>query len=163
MVDKSIFGYLNPVIFMIILLKRKYLYMIAVLYKSRVIIIKQSAVNVLDEKDLEIIETLRSLKVPKNVATLITYLANINEANSWEIEIATGMRQPEASTAMRTLRQNNWATEREVQTERKGLPMRIYKLSTSIEKIIKHYEDEKNSESARTMQAVKRLKDLTAT
>ena len=136
--------------------------MIAVLYKSRGIIIKQSAVDVLDEKDLEIIETLRSLKVPKNVATLITYLANINEANSREIEIATGMRQPEARTAMRTLRQNNWATEREVQTERKGLPMRIYKLSTPIETIIKHYENVKNNEAARTRQAIQRLKELSS-
>jgi predicted transcriptional regulator len=101
--------------------------------------------------------------VPKSVATLITYLANINEANSREIEIATCMRQPEASTAMHTLRQNNWATEREVQTERKGLPMRIYKLSTPIEKIIKHYENVNNNEAARTMQAIQKLKMLSST
>jgi predicted transcriptional regulator len=148
---------------MIILLKRKYLYMITVLYKYRGIIIKQSAVDVLDEKDLEIIETLRSLKVPKNVATLITYLANINEANSREIEIATGMRQPEASTAMHTLRQNNWATEREVQTERKGLPMKVYKLIVPLDKIVQHYEDTYKRESARAMASIQRLKELTAT
>jgi predicted transcriptional regulator len=147
---------------MIILLKRKYLYMITVLYKYRGIIIKQSAVDVLDEKDLEIIETLRSLKVPKNVATLITYLANINEANSREIEIATGMRQPEASTAMHTLRQNNWATEREVQTERKGLPMKVYKLIVPLDKIVQHYEDTYKRESARAMASIQRLKELTA-
>jgi predicted transcriptional regulator len=146
---------------MTILLKRKYLYMIAVLYKFRGIIIKQSAVDVLDEKDLEIIETLQSLKVPKNVATLITYLANMDEANSREIEIATCMRQPEASTAMHTLRQNNWATEREVQTERKGLPMRIYKLSVPLESIINHYEEESKQESAQAMLSIEKLKQLT--
>jgi predicted transcriptional regulator len=133
------------------------------MYNSGRIIMKQTSVKVLDEKDLEIIETLRSLKVPKNVATLITYLANINEANSREIEIATGMRQPEASTAMHTLRQNNWATEREVQTERKGLPMRIYKLNAPIEKIIQHYEEVKNRETAQTMQAIQRLKEIVVT
>jgi len=100
--------------------------------------------------------------VPKNVATLITYLANINEATSKEIEIATSMRQPEVSTAMHTMRQNNWATEREVQTERKGLPRKIYKLNVPIEEIIKHYEDVKNSEAARSMQAIQKLKDIRA-
>ena len=44
--------------------------------KSRGIIIRQTTVKVLDEKDLEFIEGLRSLKVPRNVAKLITYLAN---------------------------------------------------------------------------------------
>ena len=51
---------------MIILLKRKYLYMIAVLYKSRGIIIKQTSVKVLDERDMEFIEALRSLDVPRD-------------------------------------------------------------------------------------------------
>ena len=47
---------------------------------------KQTAIKVLDEKDLEFVEALRSLKVPRNVATLITFLANANEATSREIE-----------------------------------------------------------------------------
>ena len=45
---------------------------------------KQTAIKVLDETDLEFIEALRNLKVPRNVATLITYLANANEATSRE-------------------------------------------------------------------------------
>ena len=94
------------------------------------------------------------------MAKLITYLANANEATSREIEIATGMRQPAVSTAMRTMRQNNWATEREVQTERKGLPRKIYKLNVPIGEIIKHYEEQKNSEAARTSEALQRLKEL---
>ena len=124
---------------------------------------RQSTVKVLDEKDLEFIEALRSLKVPRNVAVLITYLANTDEATSREIEVGTILRQPEVSIAMRTLRQNNWATEREVQTERKGLPMKIYKLSVPIEEIIKHYEDKKNSESAQAMESIQKLRVMMAT
>jgi predicted transcriptional regulator len=41
--------------------------------------------------------------------------------------------------------------------------MKIYKLSVPIEKIIKHYEEEKNNESTQAMQAIQRLKDITAT
>jgi predicted transcriptional regulator len=101
--------------------------------------------------------------VSRNAATLITYLANMDEANSREIEMATGLRQPEVSIAMRTLRQNNWINEREIKAEGKGRPMKVYKLSTPIGEIIKHYEDVKNSETAKTMQTIQRLKEITAT
>ena len=94
------------------------------------------------------------------MATLITYLANTNEATAREIEIATRLRQPEVSIAMRTLRQNNWVDERNVKAEGKGRPMKVYKLSVSIQEIIQHYEKEKNSEAARTVQAIQRLKEL---
>ena len=116
----------------------------------------------LDEKDLEFIDALRSLNVPRNVAGLITYLANTNEATSREIETGTNLRQPEVSIAMRTPRQNNWIDEREVKAKGKGRPMKIYKLRVPIQEIIQHYEVEKNSEATRTMQAIQRLKELSS-
>ena len=96
------------------------------------------------------------------MAALITYLANANEATSREIEMGTNLRQPEVSIGMRTLRNNNWIEERDVKVDGKGRPMKIYKLGVPIEEIIKHYEEEKNSEAARSMQAIQRLKDITA-
>ncbi len=128
------------------------------MYKSGGIIIRQSAVNVMDDKDLEFIEALRSLKVPRGVAALITYLANVSEANSREIEMGTNLRQPEVSIGMRTLRQNNWVTEHEVKVEGKGRPMKVYKLGVPIEKIIKYYEEVKTSESARAMESIQKAK-----
>ena len=132
------------------------------IYKERGIIIKQTSVKELDEKDLEFVDALRSINVPRNVAALITYLANANEATSREIEMGTNLRQPEVSIGMRTLRNNNWIEERDVKVDGKGRPMKIYKLGVPIEEIIKHYEEEKNSEAARSMQAIQRLKDITA-
>ena len=41
--------------------------------------------------------------------------------------------------------------------------MKVYKLGVPIEAIIKHYEEEKNNEAAKTMQAIQRLKDIAAT
>ena len=73
----------------------------------------------LDEKDLEFVDALRSLNVPRNVATMITYLANTSEATSREIEMGTDLRQPEVSIAMRTLRQNNWVEEHDVKARGK--------------------------------------------
>jgi len=73
----------------------------------------------LDDKDLEFVGILRSLNVPRNVATLITYLANTDEVTSREIERGTNLRQPEVSTGMRTLRQNNWVEERDIKSKEK--------------------------------------------
>jgi predicted transcriptional regulator len=133
------------------------------IYKESGIIIKQTSVKELDEKDLEFFDALRSLNVPRNVATMITYLANTDEVTSREIEMGTDLRQPEVSIAMRTLRQNNWVEEHDVKLDGKGRPMKIYKLGVPIEKIIKHYEEEKNSEAAQNMKSIQRLKEMITT
>ena len=124
---------------------------------------KQTSVKMLDEKDLEFIEALRNLKVPRNVATLITYLANANEATSREIEVGTNLRQPEVSIAMRSLRQNNWVDDRNIKADGKGRPMIVYKLRVPLESIINHYEEESKQESAQAMLSIQRLKELTTT
>lgn len=123
---------------------------------------KQTEIKVLDDKELEFIEALRSLKVPRNVAELITYLANANEATSREIEMGTSLRQPEASIAMRTMRKNDWVDEREIKAEGKGRPKKVYKLNVPIEMIIQHYEEVKNKEVAKSLQAIQRLKEIAA-
>ena len=63
---------------------------------------------------MEFVDALRNLRVPRSVATLITFLANASEATSREIEMGTSMRQPEVRIGMRRLRQNNWIEEHEV-------------------------------------------------
>jgi len=128
-----------------------------------VTIMKESTVKILDDKDMEFVETLRSLSVPRNVATLITFLANVDEASSREIEMGSDLRQPEVSIAMRTLRDNNWIEEKEIKREGKGRPMKVYSLKASIDEIIKHFEDEKLHESAQAMESIQRLKQLIST
>ncbi len=131
------------------------------MYKSRGIIIKQTSVKVLDERDLEFIDALRNLNVPRNVAALITYLADTNEATSREIEMGTDLRQPEVSIGMRTLRQNNWIEQRNIKADGKGRPMIVYKLSVSLNSIVNHYGEESKRESTRAMESIQRLKELT--
>jgi len=97
------------------------------------------------------------------VASLITYLADANEATSREIEMGTNLRQPEVSIGMRTLRQNNWIEQRNIKAEGKGRPMIVYKLNVPLESIINHYEEESNRESAHAMESIQRLKQLTTT
>ena len=128
-----------------------------------VTIMRESTVKILDDKDMEFVETLRSLGVPRNVATLITFLANVEEASSREIEMGSDLRQPEVSIAMRTLRDNQWIEEKEIKREGKGRPMKVYSLRASIDGIIKHFEEEKLHESAQAMESIQRLKQLIST
>jgi predicted transcriptional regulator len=100
--------------------------------------------------------------VPKGVVSLITNLASANEATYREIEIGTGLRQPEVSIGMHTLHENKWVTEREVKAEGKGRPMKVYKLGIPLDKIIEYYESKKKSESAQAMQAIQKLREMTA-
>ena len=112
---------------------------------------------------MEFVEVMRSLKVPRSVAAIITYLASTSEVTSREIEIGTGLRQPEVSIGMRTLHENNWVNEHDVKNEGKGRPKKIYSLRVPIDEIIKHYEDEKSRESAVAMEAIQKLKEIAAT
>lgn len=124
--------------------------------------VRNSTVSVLDENDMEFIETLRSLGVPRNVAALIAYLGGVQEASSREVETATGLRQPEVSIAMRTMRENGWVLERDLKREGKGRPTKVYALCVAMDSIIKHFEERKIAESARMMDSIKRLKELSA-
>jgi predicted transcriptional regulator len=124
---------------------------------------KQTSIKTLDDKDLEFIDALRNLKVPRNVAALITYLANARKASSREIEMGTNLRQPEVSIGMRVLRKNNWVEEQHIKAAGKGRPMIVYKLRVPIETIIKYYEEENNRESTKAMGAIQRLRELTTT
>ena len=125
-------------------------------------IMRESTVKILDDKDMEFVEALRSLSVSRNVATLITFLANVDEASSREIEMGSDLRQPEVSIAMRPLRENNWIEEREIKREGKGRPMKVYSLRASIDEIIKFYEQQKLDESAQAMESIQRLKQLSS-
>jgi predicted transcriptional regulator len=115
-----------------------------------------------DENDWAFINGLQSLGVNRNVARLITYLKDVENGSSREIERATGLRQPEVSIAMQTLRGMGWVSEHEVKNPGKGRPMKIYALGATVEDIIKHYETEKNQESARTIEAIQKLKEFSS-
>jgi predicted transcriptional regulator len=127
-----------------------------------VIDMMESTLRVLDDEDREFADILRSLGMQRNTAILITYLASAGEATSREIELGAGLRQPEVSIAMRDLRGKNWVGEREVKTGGKGRPSLVYTLTTPIDEIIKHIEDEKLREHAEVMESIRKLKERVA-
>jgi predicted transcriptional regulator len=121
---------------------------------------KESFVMRFDEKDIEVVETLKSLGVPRKVSNMIAYLAAGNEATSREIERGSDLRQPEVSIALRTLRKNNWVEERMSKSDGTGRPMKVYRLKAPIEEILAFYEQEKLKEANQAMQSIQKLKVL---
>jgi predicted transcriptional regulator len=97
-----------------------------------------------------------------NVARLITYLKDVKEGSSRDIEMATGLRQPEVSVAMQTMRAVDWVAEHEIKGDGKGRPVKIYALRSTIDEIIGYYEAKKSQEAAQNMEAIQSLKELSS-
>ena len=119
---------------------------------------KDSEVKMLDEDDYIFIKALSNLGISRNVATAMAYLMNVDEASSREIEISTGLRQPEISLAMNLMCKQSWVGMRSEKKHEKGRPIKIYSLATPIDEIISHYGDKIYKESQATISAIKKLK-----
>jgi predicted transcriptional regulator len=124
--------------------------------------IRNFTINISDEKDLVFVQALESLGMKRTVACVITFLKDLKERSSRDIETATGLRQPEISIATQTLRKRGWLTEHEIKSREKGRPLKIYALRATIDEIINYYEAEKSREAARTSEAIQRLKELSS-
>jgi predicted transcriptional regulator len=124
---------------------------------------REAVVGALNGDQLEMANILRRLGVQINVAKLITYLAAAGESTSREIEMGAGLRQPEVSIAMRTLRRENWVREHDVKTEGKGRPHKVYVLATPLDEIIRIIEEDKRKNSAQAIESVQKLRDLATT
>ncbi|MFZ2497831.1 transcriptional regulator protein [Methanosarcina sp.] len=119
---------------------------------------KDFGVKILDEDDHIFIDTLRNLGMSRNVATTMAYFMNVEEASSREIEISTGLRQPEVSLAMRLMHKQSWITVRSEKKPGKGRPTKIYSLAAPVDEVISYYEDKIYKESQATISAIKKLK-----
>jgi len=115
----------------------------------------------LDEKDLKISSLLTDLGISKNTARSLIFLIQTNkECTSLEIETGSGLRQPEVSIAMQTLREKNWATKRDEKKEGKGRPVHYYKLIITKKQIIEELEKEKTKEIKKINEDLEKIKSF---
>jgi predicted transcriptional regulator len=119
---------------------------------------KDYEIKVLDEDDHIFVKTLSNLGMSRNVAATMAYLMNVDEASAREIEISTGLRQPEVSLAMRLMSNKSWVSVRLEKQAGKGRPTKVYSLVAPVEEIISYYEDKIYEESQATISAIKKLK-----
>jgi predicted transcriptional regulator len=113
----------------------------------------------LDEKNEEIANVLISLGLSRPIAKTLSYLQNLKEATSVELERVTGLQQPEVSIAMKDLKERDWISEREEKKPGKGRPFKIYSLKKSFKEIIAYFEKQKMKEFNEIQLNIKRLKE----
>jgi predicted transcriptional regulator len=116
----------------------------------------------LDKKGEEIADVLTSLGISRPIAKILSYLKDLREATSVELERVTGLHQPEVSNAMKDLKKRNWISEREEKKPGKGRPYKIYSLKTDFKEIIAYFEKQKMKEFNEIQSDIKRLKDSIA-
>lgn len=121
---------------------------------------KNQSVKVFDISDNEFADTLMGFGLKRNVAKTLTFLRNGDKVTSRDIEIASNLRQPEVSTAMRELDNLNWVIIKEVKKPGKGRPFKTYQLDKSINTIIDHLGKQKVMESRTILESIQKLKQM---
>ena len=116
--------------------------------------------KILDENDLIFVSDLRNLGVSRNVAMTLAYLVNVKEASSREIEIGTGLRQPEISTAIHFMNENKWIESRMEKVNKKGRPLKVYSLFVKIEAVYDYYEQKAHQDYDDSIRKINQLKEL---
>ncbi len=118
-------------------------------------------VTMMGDSEFEMVELLRKLNLTRPVALTLACLSNVDEITSRDIEMASGLRQPEVSIAMRHLNKYNWVDIREEKkSEGKGRPIKLYKLVVPLENVIKTIEDEIMAENKTILENIQRLKSF---
>lgn len=121
---------------------------------------KRRDAAVLDEGDLEVVDLLSSLGLDHKVAKVVTYLANVDEGKSTDIERGCRLRQPEVSVATKSLRELGWVNTEERKRGGKGRPVHYYRLSTPLNKIIEMIERDKRREIENELAKIEKLKTI---
>ncbi len=113
------------------------------------------------EVEYEMVDLLRRLNINRPVALTLACLSKGEEISSQSIEMVSGLRQPEVSIAMRHLLENDWVEMREEKKNQgKGRPIKLYRLTVPMEKIISRIEENVLAESKIVLQNIERLKNI---
>lgn len=81
-------------------------------------------------------DLLERAGLPRKLALPVVFLAAHGEVTSPEVEGATGLRQPEVSTAIRHLRERGWVAKRDVKRDGRGRPLHAYRLARPFDAIV---------------------------
>jgi predicted transcriptional regulator len=121
---------------------------------------KTLKINQFDKKDEEIVDALISLGMSKPAARMLAYIQQVNEAKSTELEMGTGLHQPEVSIAAKQLEEREWINEREEKKQGKGRPYKIYSLKAGFKDIITQLEKQQKKAVTEVQAKIERLKEL---
>jgi len=114
----------------------------------------------LTQQDEKIVHIFTELGMPKNLAKTLTYISQVDECRSAEVEHGANLRQPEVSVAMQELKKKGWIDKRDLKKKGKGRPIYIYKLTSQLDNIIGSFEKEKLQEIEVVKRDIAELKIL---
>jgi predicted transcriptional regulator len=121
---------------------------------------RNTIVKQLDDKDEEIADALIAIGMSRNIARTLSYLQNVDEATSVELERVVRLHQPEVSIAMKQLKERDWINEREKKKTGKGRPYKIYSLKVSFKDIIAQLEKQQMDAVDETQTKIEKLKEM---
>ena len=113
-----------------------------------------------NSQDQKIIKVFSELGMPRNLAKTLMYISKVDECRSAEIEHDANLRQPEVSVAMQQLQKKGWVSRRDLKKKGKGRPVHLYKLTSTIDKIVNTFEKEKVKEIESVRKDLAELKTL---
>ena len=94
----------------------------------------------LSSQDEKIVKVFTELGMPRNLAKTLMYISQVDECRSAEIEHGADLRQPEVSVAMQQLQKKGWVSRRDLKKKGKGRPVHLYKLTSTIDKIVTTFD-----------------------
>lgn len=86
--------------------------------------------------DEEIADLFWDIGIRRNSARVLVLMLKDTDLTSRDIERSADLRQPEVSIALKDLMTRKWVKDVRTQTEKKGRPVVIYHLSTSLDDIL---------------------------
>lgn len=113
-----------------------------------------------NKQDEKAIHLFTELGMPRNLAKTLMYISQVEECRSAEIERGADLRQPEVSVAMQELQKKGWIKRRDIKKKGKGRPVHIYKLTASLDNILKTFEQEKVEQINSVKKDISDLKNL---
>lgn len=125
---------------------------------------KEILISQFDESDFNKLEMLKSLGVNRNVAHVLVFMSHKKDATGKEIEIASGLRQPQVSIAAKKL--NNFGyikishPKKDKNVKIRSRARNIYNLNISIMNILLQLENRKFEEYNRHIATINTLKDI---
>ncbi|MEN6396154.1 MAG: MarR family transcriptional regulator [Methanoregula sp.] len=121
--------------------------------------IKQT-IQLFTDKEEEFVNLLIQIGMKKNVANMLVFLTNTEEATSRDIERGTDLRQPEVSLAIKYLAEQGWIKSKEIASDRKGRPVKNYTLAKPVTEIMTSIEKQKKAEANNQLALVKKMRNF---
>ena len=122
---------------------------------------KQKSSLVLDKEDGKVVQLFAELGLPKNLAKTLTYISQVDECRSADVEQGANLRQPEVSVAMQELRNRGWAEVQSYKKKKgKGRPIHIYKAAIPLSKVMVEIEQQKTKEIEDVKSNMSELKNI---